>query len=112
MKLKDRMLRADPIWRRIVSRTDTFVRQKMVAGAAAGPVAVAGILRGDKIISVLHHQAAAAMTDLTAEFGGDAAAAKRGNGAPVTVDGSIDNTAGTSTSGNTVIVTWEAYDER
>jgi len=115
MTLKDRMRRAGPIWNRIASRKDTLVRVKMVAGAAAGPVACAGVKPGDKLVAVLHHQAAAAMTDLTAEFGGDAvsvAAGKKGNGTVLTVPDSIDNTGGTSTSGNTVVVIWEAYDER
>ena len=113
MNLKDRMKRAGPIWKRIVKRTDTLIRQVAADGTSAGVITVTGIRAGDKLISVVQMTAAgAALVDLTSEFGGDPAAAQRGNGAVLTVDDQIDNTGGTNTSSTFLIITWEAYEER
>lgn len=110
MNLKDRMRRAGPIWKRIVKREDTLIRQAVVAGASAGYIACAGILAGDKLISVMHYTPAATLADLTSEFLGSSS--KSGNGAIIDRDGYINNTGGTDTSSDNLLVTWEAYDER
>ena len=71
-----------------------MIRVAHVAGAAAGAMTVTGIKKGDKLIAVVRIDAAGA--DLVSEF-------------TVTADNTIDNTGGTSTAGQTVLVMWEAY---
>lgn len=110
MNLKDRMVKAGPIWKRIVKRRDSFIRQAYIAGGSAGAHACTGILAGDKLISVLHYTPATSLADLTSEFIGSTS--KTGNGAIIAVDGYIDNTGGTDTTSDGLIVTWEAYEER
>lgn len=110
MGLKDRMRRAGPIWKRIVKRSDTSVRMSLITGGAAGAHTVAGIRRGDKLIGVLHYTPAATLADLTSEFLGSTA--RTGNGAVIAVDNQVDNTGGTATVGDNLVVLWEAYDER
>ena len=68
--------------------------QALIAGGAAGAHAVAGITDIDRIISVYEQDAASGiLTDLTGEF-------------TVTADDTIDNTGGTDTSGDTLLVTY------
>ncbi len=110
MNLKDRMQRAGPIWKKIVRRNDSFIRQAAIAGGSAGVHTVAGILAGDKLISVIEVTVTtAALVDRTSEFLGTK---KSGNGAIQAVDGQIDNTGGTDTTSDSLLVTWEAYEER
>lgn len=71
-----------------------MIRRAHVAGAAAGDMTVTGILLGDKLISVVRIDAAGA--DLVSEF-------------TVTAADTINNTGGTSTAGQTVLVEWEVY---
>jgi hypothetical protein len=107
MKLKDRMLRAGPIWKRIIKRSDTFFRNTIIAGGAAGDHTVTGIKKGDKLVSVLHvdfTDASETGNDITTEFGG--------NGKIIEKDDTINNTGGTATTGGFLLVAWEAYDER
>lgn len=102
MGLKDRMLRAGPIWKRIVKRSDSLFRMTIVAGGAAGDHTVSGILATDKLVSVLHvdfTDASETGADLTSEF-------------TIPADGKINNTDGTATTGGFLVVAWEAYDER
>lgn len=112
MNLKDRMQRAGPIWKRIVRRTDSFTRVAAITGGAAGAHTVTGIRAGDKLIGVLHYTpgGSSTMADLTSEFIGSTSVT--GNGAIIAVDNQIDNTGGTSTASDTLIVFWEAYEER
>jgi hypothetical protein len=52
---------------------------------------------------------------LTAEFIGQditGNSQKKGNGAYVLVDDKVDNTGGTSTASGTVVVYWEAFEDR
>ena len=105
MNLKDRMLRAGPIWKKIVTRADSFIRQTCIDGGSAGAHTVTGIRAGDKLIAVLEvTTTTGAMIDRTAEFGG--------NGKIIATDDVIANTGGTDTSSDALIVTWEAYSER
>jgi hypothetical protein len=71
-----------------------MIRKAHVAGAAAGNMTVTGIALGDKLISVVRIDAAGA--NLVGEF-------------TVTAADTINNTGGTSTAGQTVLVEWETY---
>lgn len=70
------------------------IRVAHVAGAAAGDVTVTGIKKGDKLIAVVRIDAAGA--NLVAEFS-------------VKADNTINNTGGTSTAAQTILVMWESY---
>lgn len=70
------------------------LRLAHVAGAAAGDVTVTGIKKGDKLVAVVRIDAAGA--NLVEEFS-------------VTADDTINNTGGTSTAAQTILVIWEAY---
>lgn len=105
------MKRAGPIWKRIIKRTDTFIRQAAIAGGGAGAHTVTGIKVGDKLVSVIEvTTSSAALADRTSEFIGKNGIL--GNGAIMTKDNVIDNTGGTDTTGDALLVTWEAYEER
>lgn len=67
------------------------ITTRVVAGAAAGDLTVTGIQLYDKIMSVQRIDAAGA--NLVAEF-------------TITADDKINNTGGTSTAGQTVLVMW------
>ena len=110
MGLRDRMLRTIPMWTRMINREDTLFRVALVSGAAAGDVTVTGIRENDKLIGVYHYVAGTTLTDRTGEFIGKNG--KKGNGAIIVSDDTINNAGGTSTNGNQVLVLWEAYDER
>lgn len=100
MILKDRMRRASPIWRRIVKRAfgvedKGFVMAEGATGAAAGDVTVTGIKANDHLVGVFNFDDGA---DLTSEFS-------------ITGDGTINNTGGTSTATDNLLVIWEAFDD-
>jgi hypothetical protein len=69
----------------------------LVAGGAAGDIAVAGIELGDRLDQVICYVYTAGVTtdvlDLTSEF-------------MITADGTINNTGGTVTTGNKLLVNW------
>lgn len=65
---------------------------RAVAGAVAGNLTVTGIKLGDRLILV--QDLTAGSPNLVAEF-------------TITADNTINNTAGTSTNGHTVLVMWE-----
>lgn len=69
-----------------------MVRTRTVAGAVAGNLTVTGIKKGDKLMNV--QPVSAASADLVGEF-------------TVTADNTINNTGGTSTAAQTVLVIWE-----
>jgi len=105
MILKDRMRRADPIWRRIIRRSEDpdinkgLLMVQGVAGAAAGNVAVSKIKLNDHLVSVIQVTTTTALlADRTSEFS-------------ITADGIINNTGGTSTNTHHLIVVWEAFDD-
>ncbi len=68
---------------------------RVVAGAVAGDLTVTGIQLGDHLISVQRIDAAGA--NLVAEF-------------TVTADDTINNTGGTSTNAQIVLVIWQKRD--
>lgn len=105
MILKDRMRRADPIWRRIIRRSEDpeinkgILMVQGVDGAIAGNVAVSKIKLNDHLVSVIQVTVTtAALVDRTSEFS-------------ITADGIINNTGGTSTNTHGLIVMWEAFDD-
>lgn len=65
---------------------------RMVAGAAAGNITVTGIKVGDRLVLV--QSLTAATANIASEF-------------TVTADNTINNTGGTSTATQTVLVVWE-----
>lgn len=107
--LKDRMVKAGPIWRRLVRRAfgvenKGFVMQQGIAGGIAGNIAMTKIKANDHLVSVLAVPDSPAVAgasvgvDLTSEFS-------------ILSDGIIDNTGGTATTDFLVIATWEAFDD-
>lgn len=75
---------------------------KKIAGGSAGALTVSGVLTTDTLISVivLDRDATAAnidLVDLTSEFS-------------ITAADTIDNTAGTATTGNSLMVTYQRND--
>ena len=105
MILKDRMRRAGPIWRRIIRRSEDplinkgIIGMQSLDGGAAGNHTVSRIKLNDHLVSVIEvTTATAALVDRTAEFS-------------ILTDGVIDNTGGTDTTGDGLIVFWEAFDD-
>ena len=107
MSFKERMERAIPIWRQMLQRSTPFIRQALVDGGAAGAIAVTGIKAGDQLVSVMESAVTSAvLTDRTAEF-----VLNTDSGQIIRVDGYIDNTDGTATTNDSLLVTWIAWGE-
>lgn len=73
-----------------------FVKVTLVAGGAAGNLTLTGIAVGDELAFVGRFSTAAAistLTDLTSEFS-------------ITATNTINNTSGTATTGDTLMVVW------
>lgn len=74
-----------------------FAKHALVAGAAAGDVTVTGIKTGDELDAVLHIIGAGVavtdVADLTSEF-------------TITATNKINNTGGTASSGDKLMVLW------
>ena len=104
MILKDRMLKAGPIWRRIIRRAFGVVNKGIIGftgidGGSAGDHTVAAIKLNDHLVSVIEiTTSTAALIDRTSEFS-------------ITADGKINNTGGTDTSGDGLLVFWETFDD-
>ena len=105
MILKDRMRRADPIWRRIIRRSEDpqinkgLLMVQAVNGAVAGDVAVSKIKLNDHLVAVIMVTTTSALlADYTSEFS-------------ITADGVINNAGGTSSNTHDLIVVWEAFDD-
>lgn len=89
--LGDRAQRSNPIFNIILQYG--LVGQQLVDGAVAGNLAVSKIHKGDKLVSVIDISDG---EDLTDEF-------------TIVSDGVINNTGGTSSNTNDVLVTWEKW---
>lgn len=77
-----------------VAYTQTQPVQKIIAGGAAGAHTVTGIKAADTLISVFEQDGTSGLlTDLTSEFS-------------VTADDTIDNTGGTATTSDFLVVTY------
>jgi len=113
MKFTDRVKKAIPVlaeWTKGKGLSRTFIRQAVIAGAAAGShtgvttKSGQSIEPGDKIVSVqLWLQSgttpfAMVPSDLTSEFS-------------ITGAGTIDNTGGSASTGGYLVVTWESWAE-
>jgi len=105
MILKDRMRRGSPIWRRIIRRSEDALINKGIVGfqgitgGSAGNHTVSRIKLNDHLVSVIEvTTATAALVDRTAEFS-------------ITADGVINNAGGTDTSGDGLLIFWEAFDD-
>lgn len=87
------------------SHTDLAIRTDVVAGAAAGDVAVADITENDALKSVVFLDpdgggaGVSSLADLTDEFS-------------IASDGTINNGGGTATTGGFLLVVWIAADPR
>lgn len=105
MILKDRMRRSSPIWRRIVRRAEDpdtnkgIVGFQAITGGSAGDHTVSRIKTNDHLVAVTEiTTTTAAVVDRTSEF-------------TITADGVINNTGGTDTSSDALLVIWEAFDD-
>jgi len=105
MILKDRMRRSDPIWRRIIRRSEDpqinkgIVGFQGITGGAAGNHTVSRIKKNDHLVSVIEiTTGTAALVDRTEEFS-------------ILSDGVINNTGGNDTSGDGLLIFWEAFDD-
>jgi len=105
MILKDRMRRGSPIWRRIVRRSEDpqinkgIIGFQAIDGGSAGNHTVSRIKLNDHLVSVIEvTTSTAALVDRTAEF-------------TITADGVINNTGGTDTSSDGLLIAWEAFDD-
>ena len=76
-----------------ITALSNALKFSLINGGAAGNHTVSGIVSGDAIVAVLHHTAAAAMADLTGEFS-------------ISADDTINNTGGTDTTGDQLLVIW------
>lgn len=103
MTYKERIQRAFPGWRQLLRKNTPFVMMASIAGGAAGALTVAGIKKGDQLVGVIE-SAAGVLTDRTAEF-----AVNTEPGQIIRVDTVIDNTGGTATTGDSLLVTWLAW---
>jgi hypothetical protein len=108
MNYRERLMRSNPVFFDMLSRkTKRFFTTVIANGGTAGAHAVTGILKGDELISVIESsQTNAIPTDRTAEF-----IACTDNGI-VRLDGYVDNTGGTDTSNDLLIVTWITWENR
>ena len=93
---KDRLIIAFPVFSGLLKRTKTLVMNVGIAGGSAGDHTVADIKIGDQLISVMHHSTASLSADLTSEF-------------TISADGVINNTGGTDTSSDFLVVTWMSW---
>lgn len=99
VSFKDRLKKAFPVFKEMFSRTKPMVMQQLVAGAAAGKIAVSKIKKGDQIVGVIESATSTAiLTDRTDEFVVE-----------VGDDGYIDNTGGTDTTSDSLLVTWLSW---
>ena len=73
----------------------TIVQKAIINGGAAGNHTVTGILLNDKLVCVWEQDGVSGLlTDRTSEFS-------------ITADNTINNTGGTATTGDTLIVEWQ-----
>ena len=73
----------------------TIVQKALISGGAAGNHTVTGILLNDVLVCVWEQNGTSGLlTDLTSEFS-------------ITADDTINNTGGTATTGDTLIVEWQ-----
>lgn len=106
MSFRARLINSFPVFSQWLGKSTPPIRKLVVSGGAAGEIAVTGIQAGDQLVSVIHFTPSSAMADLTSEF-----VANTADDQIITTDGVIDNTGGTATTGDQLIVTWIAFAE-
>ncbi|MCC7047202.1 MAG: hypothetical protein IT562_10855 [Alphaproteobacteria bacterium] len=85
--------KASPTWR----RKRSIIKQAVVAGGSAGDFTVTGIATTDRLVGVIYFTKSTnltAVTDLSSEFS-------------ITAANTINNAAGTATTGGYLLVTYE-----
>ena len=100
---RDRLIQSSPVWSELMQRSKALVQNALVTGATAGIVAVANIQKGDELVSVINLTDGA---DVTAEF----KATDDGDNL-ITRAGFIDNTGGSTTATDDLLVSWLAWIE-
>lgn len=118
---RERLGAAFPIWSRLLKKRTTYkplLNVGVAAGAAAGAIAVTDsasneILAGDQLVAVLMQSGTSpyAITNVTAEFFANTVTVNNRAGT-IAVDGYINNTGGTTTAGNVLIVYWLSWEDR
>jgi len=108
MNYLERLKSSDRVLKHMLERTSKRLFQvKLVDGGSAGAIAVAGILKGDELIAVFRSVATdATWSTVTSEF------RPQTNNGIVLKDGYIDNTGGTDTSGDKLLVIWVPWEDR
>lgn len=118
---RERIAAAFPVWSRMLKKRVTYkplINVGVAAGAAAGKIAVTDsasnqILKGDQLIAVLQQSGTTpfAITNVTANFFANTITVNNRQGT-IAEDGYIDNTGGSSTSGNVLVVIWMTWEDR
>jgi hypothetical protein len=102
MTFKQSLEESSAALKQVLQRDRPLMRQALIDGAVAGVVAVPDIRAGDQLVSVIESAVTSALlTDRTAEF-----VANCDPGWIVRADGFIDNTSGTATDTDKLLVTW------
>ena len=102
---KDRLAHSYPVFKDMLKRATPMVRQTAIDGGSAGAHTVSDIKAGDQLVGVMRvDNTTPGMSDITSEFDVD-----ESNIVPN--DGELDNTGGTDTSGDQLLVTWMAWAE-
>jgi len=107
MSFKTRLQRAFPVWRQLLKRNTPIVRQGLIAGGVAGAIAVAGIKKGDQLVSVLaQNDTSYLLSDVSSDF-----IANTDTGQIIRKDGYVDSTGGADATGSHLLITWVAWAE-
>ena len=105
MTFKQSLEESSAALKQVLQRARPVLRQVLVDGAVAGAVAVPDIRAGDQLVSVMESAVTSALlTDRTAEF-----VANCDPGWIIKADGYIDNTIGTATDTDKLLVTWLSW---
>lgn len=94
MTFKNRLIRAFPVWKQLLRRSKPLVQMSTATGGAAGNITLTGIKADDELCGVVN---LADGVDLSSEFS-------------IIGDDTIDNTGGTSTAADRLLVVWLTWD--
>ncbi len=113
---RERIADAFPVFSSLLTHRVTYkplVKFAIATGAAAGQIAVSGILRGDELVSVLAQNTTSyLLSDVTSEFVANTITTTYNGQGTIAADGYIDNTGGTTTSGSNLLVVWLTWENR
>ena len=94
---KDRIKKAFPVFKDMLSKSEPIVVQTVINGGTAGSHTVADIKEHDELVGVVYvASAAGSMADLKSEF--------------IVGNGKITNTGGTNTTSGFLIITYLNWD--